>query len=259
MADADLVSSTATASLDLQRVPAIVLDRDHLAEHKIVGSDSRDSRSRAFNLLRTRLANMLEGDAPRLVGVTSATPAAGKSFISINLAMSLARIADGPVILMDLDLRRGSVGAELGLDAARAGVSDFLVGKARLQDIAVRIEGLALTVLPTQVVTQASAELLAGDSFVALIDALRSQATHTVVLVDLPPVFANDDTMLSIGQLDGYILVVDSAETSKEHVQEAMSMLAPAPCLGTVLNRYAGKLFDKYGYGSTAYTKYYAQ
>ena len=73
----------------------------------------------------------------------------------------------------------------------------------------------------------------------------------------MPPAFANDDAMLSIGHLDGYILVVDSTETSKAHVQEAMSMLAPGRCLGTVLNRYAGRMFDKYGYGSYAYAKYY--
>ncbi len=257
MADADPTSVSAPLMLDLQRVPAVQLNRAHLAEHKIVGLDSRDSRSRAFNLLRTRLANILEGHSPRLVGITSATPAAGKSFISTNLAMSLAKVTEGPVVLVDLDLRRGSVATELGLDATGGGVGDFLSGDATLQDIAVRIADLPLYVLPTQLCTDESAELLVGDRFVGLIGALRRQAANTVVLFDLPPVFANDDAMLSIGHLDGYILVVDSTETSKAHVQEAMSMLSPARCLGTVLNRYTGRMFEKYGYGSSAYMKYY--
>jgi Mrp family chromosome partitioning ATPase len=257
MADADPTSMPAPAVLDLERLPTVELDRIHLAEHKIVGSNSRDSRSRAFNLLRTRLVNILEGHSPRLVGITSATPAAGKSFISANVAMSLAKVAEGPVILVDLDLRRGSVATELGLDATRGGVSDFLAGEAKLQDIAVRVADLPLTVLPTQVVNHESAELLVGDRFISLVGALRRQAANAVVLFDLPPVFANDDAMLSIGHLDGYILVVDSTETSKAHVQEAMSMLAPGRCLGTVLNRYTGRMFEKYGYGSYAYAKYY--
>ena len=257
MADADPSAMTAPPTLDLERLPSVDLNKYHLADHKIVGSNSRDSRSRAFNLLRTRLVNILEGHSPSLIGITSATPAAGKSFISANLAMSLAKVAEGPVILVDLDLRRGSVAAELGLDATRAGVSDYLRGTATLQDIALTVAGTPLTVLPTQVVTHESAELLVGDRFVGLVGALRRQAANTVVLFDLPPVFANDDAMLSIGQLDGYILVVDSTETSKAHVQDAMAMLEPGQCLGTVLNRYTGRMFEKYGYGSSAYTKYY--
>lgn len=257
MADADPPAMPAPPVLDLDRLPTVELDKAHLSEHKIVGSNSRDSRSRAFNLLRTRLVNILEGHSPRLVGLTSATPAAGKSFISTNLAMSLAKVAEGPVILVDLDLRRGSVAAELGLDTTRGGVSDFLEGTVELGDIAVKVAGLPLTVLPTQVVTHESAELLIGDRFAGLIGALRRQAANAIVLVDLPPVFANDDAMLSIGQLDGYILIVDSTETSKAHVQEAMAMLSPARCLGTILNRYTGRMFEKYGYGSSAYMKYY--
>ncbi len=257
MADADRPTMPASVTLDLERLPTVELSKLHLAEHKIVGSDSRDSRARAFNLLRTRLVNILEGPGPQLIGITSATPAAGKSFISANLAMSLAKVAEGPVILVDLDLRRGSVANALGLDTTRGGVSDFLQGEATLQDIAVRIAGTPLTVVPTQVVVHESAELLVGERFVNLIGALRRQAANAIVLFDLPPVFANDDAMLSIGQLDGYVLVVDSTETSKAHVHDAMSMLYPVRCLGTVLNRYTGHMFEKYGYGSAAYAKYY--
>lgn len=257
MADADRPPMPVTSGLDLERLPTVELDRAHLAEHKIVGSNSRDSRSRAFNLLRTRFVNILGGTGPHLVGITSATPAAGKSFISANLAMSLAKVAEGPVILVDLDLRRGSVAAELGLDTTGGGVSDMLQGNATLQNIAVRIADTPLTVVPTQVVTHESAELLVGERFVGLIESLREQPANAIVLFDLPPVFANDDAMLSIGQLDGYVLVVDSTETSKAHVRDAMSMLAPGRCLGTVLNRYTGQMFEKYGYGSSAYAKYY--
>ena len=257
MADADRPHMPVATTLDLDRVSTIELNKAHLAEHRIVGSDSRDSRARAFNLLRTRLVNILEGPGPKLIGITSATPAAGKSFISANLAMSLAKVSEGPVILVDLDLRRGSVAAELGLDTTKGGVSDFLQGTVTLQEIAVHVADSPLTVVPTQVVIHESAELLVGERFVNLIGALRRQAPNAIVLFDLPPVFANDDAMLSIGQLDGYILVVDSTETSKAHVHDAMAMLSPLRCLVTVLNRYTGHMFEKYGYGSAAYAKYY--
>jgi Mrp family chromosome partitioning ATPase len=257
MAEVDPVSMASPAMLDLSSLPAVELDSNRLAEHKIVGLNSGDSRSRAFNLLRTSLMTMLGGtEAPRLVGMTSATPAAGKSYISANLALSLAKVAEGPVILVDLDLRRGSIATELGLPATR-GVREFLTGEAALRDVALRVEGLPLAILPTQAAPLESAELLAGDNFAKLLVALRTQPTKTVVLFDLPPVFANDDAMLSVKHLDGYILVVDSSETRKAHVEDALAILSPAPCVGTVLNRYRGTIFDKYGYGSAAYGKYY--
>ena len=259
MAEADPAGVPGPATLDLAALRTVELDSGWLADHKIVGVNSNDSRSRAFNLLRTSLMNLLGGtEAPRLVGITSATPAAGKSYISANLALSLAKVAKGAVVLVDLDLRRGSIAAELGLPPTQ-GIREFLTGDAALQEIGMRIEGLPLAILPTNLAPHDSAELLAGDSFSRLLTALRAQPAHTIVLFDLPPVFANDDAMLSIKRLDGYILVVDSAETSKTHVEDALSMLSPATCIGTVLNRYKGPMFDKYGYGygSGAYGKYY--
>jgi Mrp family chromosome partitioning ATPase len=122
-------------TLDLARIREAELDRNLLAEHKIVGLNSGDSRSRPFNLMRTSLMNLLGGDeGPRLIGITSATPAAGKSYISANLALSLAKVSEGAVILVDLDLRRGSIANELGLSPTR-GVRDFLSGDAALQEV----------------------------------------------------------------------------------------------------------------------------
>lgn len=256
MADADPTPLAKADEFVFDSLPELKLDQRHLMNRKIVGLNSGDRRSRAFNLLRTSLLKRLKGPIPRLVGITSATPAAGKSFLSVNLALSLAKVADGPVILVDLDLHRGSIAEELGLNP-RPGVADFLLGDAGLREIGIRVEGLPLAVLSTKVIAQGSAELLVGDRFIHLVRSLREQPADTVVLVDLPPVFANDDAMLSVGQLDGYILVVDSTQTSKAHVQEAVSLLAPAPCIGTILNRYSGAMFDKYGYGSGAYGKYF--
>nr|WP_166180520.1 CpsD/CapB family tyrosine-protein kinase [Altererythrobacter segetis] len=259
MAEADPARTAGPMTLDLARLPEAELERSWLAEHKIVGLNSGDSRSRPFNLMRTSLMNLLGSDeTPRLIGITSATPAAGKSYISANLALSLAKVAEGIVLLVDLDLRRGSIATELGLAPTR-GVRDFLSGDAALHEIGLRVEGLPLAILPTNAEPLESAELLAGENFSRLLSAIRAQPAKTVVLFDLPPIFANDDAMLSIKHLDGYILVVDSSETRKAHVEDALSMLAPAVCLGTVLNRYRGPIFDKYGYGygAGAYSKYY--
>src|SRR3546814_15186695 len=81
-----------------------------------------------FNLLRTSFAKRIKEDGHRLIGITSATPAAGKSFLSMNLASPLARLVDEPVFLVALDIRPASPADELGLVTDR-GNDGFLDGK----------------------------------------------------------------------------------------------------------------------------------
>jgi Mrp family chromosome partitioning ATPase len=209
--------------------------------------------------MRTQLAKRLAEDKIRLIGVTSATPAAGKSFLSVNLAASLSRVLKVPTLLVDLDLRRGCVAEELGLEFS-SGISDFLLGKRLdLGEIGLRVDGTKLAVFPTHPVSMDSAQAIASGRYESLIETMRENTGGAVVMFDLPPVFANDDAVLSTRQLDAYIMVVDSGKTTRRQLTDAMEMLSPVPCLGTVLNRYAGGILDSYGYGSASYDSYYLE
>jgi Mrp family chromosome partitioning ATPase len=192
-----------------------------------------------------------------LVGVTSATPAAGKSFLSVNLAASLSRVLKVPTFLVDLDLRRGCVAEELGIEF-EAGISDYLLGKRQnLEEVGLRIDGTRFAVFPTRAAAMDSAQAIASGSYGSLIETMRERAGGAVIIFDLPPVFANDDAVLSTQLLDGSVMVVDSGKTTRRQLTDAMDMLNPVPCLGTVLNRYAGGILDSYGYGSGNYDSYY--
>ena len=259
MAEADPVRGEADDTLALDMLPTVTPSAEAVAAHRIVGFNTRDKRARAFALLRTRFAKELETGGYRLLGITSPTPSSGKSFLALNLAASLSRVMEFPVYLVDLDLRRGSVAEGLGIPV-EFGIGDFLTGRAtRLSDIARRVEGTNLVVLPTQEVDASSAELLAHERFEMLMARLRSCSGNGTVIFDLPPVFADDDAMITAQSLDCYAMVVDSGKTTRRQLQDAMMMLQPTPCLGTVLNRYHGGLLDSYGYGirSGSYNKYY--
>jgi protein-tyrosine kinase len=256
MAEAD-PGARGASILRLDEFRTVALDRAHLTRHKIVGLNSADSRSRAFNLLRTRFAKSVEDAGVQLIGITSPTPAAGKSFLSVNLALSLAKVAAGPVYLLDLDLRRASVAEELGLET-EVGINDYLAERVQsLEEVGIRIEGLPLVIFPTGRVDMESAELLSSPNFDRLLQRFRNLPSGTIVLCDLPPAFASDDAMISIDKMDGYVLVVDSSLTNKSHILDTLAMFEPKPCIGTVLNRFLGGLLDKYGYGSGDYGKYY--
>ena len=170
--------------------------------------------------------------------------------------------ADETVYLIDLDLRRGSIAAELGM-MPEAGISDFLDGTTDdLGGLGWRIADTGLVVYPTLPIKGNSAELMASDRFLQLVETFRGITGNAIVLCDMPPAFANDDTMIAMQKLDGFFMVIDSGRTTKRQVRETMIMLQPTPCLGAVLNRYKGGLMEGYGYGygygSKAYDAYYS-
>ena len=249
--------------LSVDQMATVTPDPVTLENHSIVGFKQHDSRARPFALLRTQVAKRIEANNFKIIGITSATPDAGKSFIALNLAAALARVVEGGVFLADFDLRRGSVSHGLGLEVDH-GVSDFLDGTApNLEMIGRRVEGTRLNVLMTKVIGSNSAELVAGPRFAELIADLRTRTGSAVVICDLPPAFANDEAMLMMQHLDAYLLIVDSGRNNRKQVRNALSMFRPTPCIGTVLNRYSGGIIDDsgygygYGYGKSAYEAYY--
>lgn len=243
-----------------EELEALVPDEETLEANHVVGFDGNDIRSRPFNLLRSQVTKELEAQEWKVFGLTSATPAAGKSFMSLNLAAALSRLAEKTVYLFDFDLRRGSLAEALGIQG-KLGLGEFLEGKTDdLSAVGRRINDSNLVLFPCYRVQRNSAELLAGKRFEALMAGIRNLPDDAIVICDLPPAFANDDTLMIAQHLDAYMLVIEQGITTKKQMNNTVALLSPTPCLGTVLNRYVGGLIDPYGYGygSGAYNKYYA-
>lgn len=235
--------------------PIGISDFDDISA-KLVGFSENNIKARSFKLLRTTLARQLSDHGHRVVGVTSASPGAGKSFVSSNLAASLSIIADRDVVLVDLDLQRGSVADLYGIES-RPGMVEYLLGEVpTLADVARRIGDTSLVVLPTFLRQVNSAELLASGRFGRMIEELKQLPGNVPVICDLPPLFVSDDAMLATQYLDGVILVVEQGVTTKKQVEASLQMLYPTKVYGTVFNRYAGGLADPYGYGGS-YGDYY--
>ncbi len=252
MSGQDQTNSTVTELpliADFDRLPSVAIPASQLDKRMVVGFDSRDPRSRPFNLLRTQLAKLMAGRNIRMIGVTSATPAAGKTFTSVNLAAALSKMENRQVILVDLDLRRGSVLKMLGV-GAEMGVGSYLAGELdNAARLACRINNNQLAIIPTLASSDGSSELLSSPRFRTMMNALRNQGENSIIVCDLPPVFANDDAMLCMQHLDGYLMVVDYGRTTRKQIEETMTLLSPSVCIGTILNRYQGGFADPYGYG----------
>ena len=249
--------SSATPTLDLSHARAVSIDPVSLREERVIGFDPTDRDGRPFTLLRSRILDLWRGQGRKLIGVTSASPSAGKSFIACNVAASLATLPETRVALFDLDLRRGTVAQNFGI-AADGGLETYLTGKtADLSSIGRKIDGLSLTLFPCAPVKGHSASLVTGDTFDRLIAAMRTLPDDVLVICDLPPAFANDDAKMICEKLDGYILVAEDGITPRKAVTAAIHFMKPSPLLGSVLNRAHLGLEDQYGYGSKAYSHYY--
>jgi protein-tyrosine kinase len=227
-------------------------------EPSIVGFRSRDVRSRAFNLLRTQLVR-LASEGARIIGITSATPRVGKTFVACNVAASLARLPGLSTSLLDLDLRRGSVAERFNIPGD-VGLSDYLEGREReLGAIDWGVEDQNLSIFPTFNRDLQSAELLSQPRFGEMIAGFRA-LPDSIHICDLPPVFANDDTMIIVEHVDAYILVVEDGVTTAKQVRDALRLAGREKFKGTILNRYIRGINSDaygYGYGQDDYAKYY--
>jgi len=219
-------------------------------QRKLFGFNSSDRRSRPFNLLRSQVLKIAKSNEWKIIGVTSATPDVGKTFIASNLAASMSRIPDQYTLLFDFDLRRSSVGKCFGLEDG-PGIGDYLTGQTdTLDGVGRNVSGTGLVVFPAAEIVRQSAEALAGARMKSLIEAMRGLGENCFCLCDLPPAFANDDASIVVQQIDAYLLVVEEGRTTARQVRDAIEVLSPAPCIGTVLNRYHGPIGgDDYGFG----------
>src|SRR6185437_16710906 len=84
---------------------AILLNAAHLESTRIIAHDIADPRSKSFDMLRTQVLQSMDMKSWQVLGVTSPTAGCGKSVISVNLALSIARQQERAVLLVDMDLQ----------------------------------------------------------------------------------------------------------------------------------------------------------
>ena len=218
----------------------------------IYGFDSLDARSRPFNMIRAKLQELRAQRGWRLFGVVSATPKVGKSFIAANVAASLSRDPRFETTVIDLDLRRASLTGIFNIDP-KVSIRAYLE-EQRGADVpsAYALEGERLTILPTTPGPIRSAELLAGSRAQALFRAMRGAADNSLFVVDLPPVFANDDAVTALARLDAYVMVVEEGRTTQRELKDVIALMGVQRLAGVILNKYRGGMVSE-GYGIDSY------
>jgi protein-tyrosine kinase len=223
------------------------------------GFDSRNASSRSFNLIRSKLVALNRERGWRTLGIASATPNVGKSFVSANVAAAMSRDPRFQTYLIDLDLRRGTIRDIFGIQT-----EDSLVGYLEQSEPRGILPGFMpvgqeLIVIPSIPGPVHSAELLAGERASALFQAMNSSDPRNYFICDLPPVFANDDAAIIMESLDGYMIVAQDGKTTQREVTATVEMLGYERLAGVVLNKYRGGMVSEgYGIEDRYASEYYA-
>ena len=198
-----------------------------------------------FRSLRTRLNHMQSQQDLHAIVVTSASPAEGKTFTAINLALAQAQL-EAPVLIADLDLRRPVIHNMFQCDKV-PGFSDFLLAARPLEECVRRIEGTNLYFLPAGTQVRNPLELLNMRQVKYTIDAFRK--VFNWVILDTPPLLFSADANLLATLTDGILIVVRIGSTTYDNVIRAMQTLCENNVLGIVANgARAGELYSKYTY-----------
>jgi protein-tyrosine kinase len=207
---------------------------------------THETPAEEFRTLRTRLNHLQTMQPLHTVVVTSPSPAEGKTFTAINLALAQAQLSESTVLLGDFDLRRPVIHNLFQIDRA-PGLSDYITGQCTLAQALRRIEGLNLYVLPAGTPVRNPLELLNTRQAKALFEELPHQFTWAIF--DTPPLLFSADANLLSTLADGTVLVVKIGSTTFDNVTRAMQSLCENNVLGIVANgARASELYSKYTY-----------
>jgi receptor protein-tyrosine kinase len=219
--------------------------------HLIDISKPHEAPSEEFRTLRTRLNHLQSVQPINTLVVTSPSPAEGKSFAAVNLALAEAQLANNPTLLVDCDFRRPIVHNLFQTERA-PGLTDYLLGKAPLEDCIKKVGNVGLYILPAGEAVINPLELLNLREVKVLMEQLP-KAFKWVVLDSPPLLFAADANLLSTF-CSGTVLVVRIGTTTIDSVTRAMQSLCENNVLGIIVNgARRGELYSKYTY----YHSYY--
>lgn len=224
-----------------------MLDPKHLKQHRVVSATAETADYVAFNVLRTRLYQVLTGHSWHSISVTSPSSGCGKTMVAVNLAFSLARQTGCRTALNDLDLRKASVARTLGIEP-EVSIGQFLEGYAALEDCFVSTSENLFFGLNDHRLNK-SFELARHQRTADIIPEVMKGLDPQVLIVDLPPMLSSDEVMAFQPHVDACFLVAAAGQTTAKEIEECEAEFREEDAfLGVVLNKCTDLSEEYYQY-----------
>ncbi|OZA93644.1 MAG: capsular biosynthesis protein [Erythrobacter sp. 34-65-8] len=234
------------------------VDRDGLREQGMIVPGAPVSRLlEEFRIVKRQILSTARERgtaASRRVLVCSPLPGEGKTFCSVNLALSMANERETEVLLVDADFAKPSILSTLGLPK-RPGFMDCLADPAlQVEDLVMGTDVPGLWVLPAGNRTDADSEFLGSSRTVEVLDRLTLGTPNRIVIFDTPPALAASPAAELAKHVGQAMLVARADRTGQTALEDAYQLLSACPDIKLLLNAVnfspSGRRFGNYyGYG----------
>ncbi|MEO5698217.1 MAG: XrtA-associated tyrosine autokinase [Burkholderiaceae bacterium] len=238
-----------------KRSQTIELDLEGLGVVNVVTPMSpRSHVADQFRVIkRPLISNAMGGGAAtvahaNLIMVTSAIAGEGKSFTSINLAMSIAAELDSSVMLVDADVARPSLPRMLGLPNG-PGLLDLLDGSADMSDVLLKTNVDKLTILRSGTPHGRATEMLASEAMRQLLDDMANRYADRIIIFDSPPLLLTTESRVLAANMGQIVVVVQAGRTLQSDVEQALATIEACPLKLLLLNQARTDSQGAYGYG----------
>ncbi|MDO6444962.1 XrtA-associated tyrosine autokinase [Colwellia sp. 1_MG-2023] len=257
-AETSSVEATKVVTSGLDRT--LIIDKESLAERGyLINNGERKNIKDEFRQIKRKLLNNAFGAAaktlsnPNLIMVSSAKPNEGKTFVSINLALSIALEQDKTVLLIDSDVLRPSLNRELGIDEPDGLIEYLLDSEKQVSDIMYDTNIEKLKLIPAGKPHHLSNELLASEKMAKLAFELANRYPDRVVIFDSPPLIGVTETLVLANLVGQALVVVEESKTTIDSIKTATEPLSEDLAIGIVLNKAIKSHEDLYGYYGYGY------
>ena len=234
----------------------VQIDLAHLASMGYLTPDTpREQIADEFRVIKRPLLDNVNRQGPgaveraNLLMVTSSLPGEGKTFVSINLAMSLAMELDTTVLLVDADVSRPSVLSRLGLPQS-PGLLDILSNPSlEMSEVMLRTNIEKLSILPAGTPQGRATELLASEGMDRLLDELATRYADRIIVFDAPPLLPSTESRVLATHMGQVVLVVEADKTPQKSVTQALATIEACPVVLPLLNKISrSEVGSYYGY-----------
>lgn len=190
-----------------------------------VAEEFRVIKRKVLQAMEARRASGQGERASNFIMFTSSRPGEGKTWCSVNLALSLAMEKDYGVLLIDADVARPSVPSLLGMKADQ-GLTDVLRSDGpRLDQVLVATNLPGLMLLPSGKPQRDASELLSSRAMDRLVEEIARRGSNLVVIVDSPPLLATSEPLMLTRHMGQIVMVVEAGKTVESHLMESIRLL----------------------------------
>jgi exopolysaccharide/PEP-CTERM locus tyrosine autokinase len=237
----------------------IAIDRRALRETGYMPDEQQDRRfaEEYRHIKRPLLAAAFAPEAtqmvpsPRLIMMASALPGDGKTFTSINLALSMAREKDSFVVLVDADVAKPHISRIFGVESERGLLDALAEPSLDVDTLILPTDVDGLFILPAGRVREGATELLASGRAAQMASKLLARHPRCVALFDSPPLMVSSESRAIANMVGQIVLVVRSGHTPRKAVLESLGTLGEDRAVSLVLNQAHRSITQQlYSYGT---------